>query len=629
MRVRKLICSVLSTVMLLSGTCFGMVLADSPTDTLIRDTVTEPDVGQIEAFVTRLYSLALDRQPDEGGLSSWSGVLTGKKGTGISVAYGFIYSGEFQGRDISNEQYVDLMYQMFFGREADAAGKAGWVNVLDSMDREAGRLDVFNGFANSTEFNELCSRYGIVAGTFVPGKDVDQVARVNLFVERLYNVVLGRECDKDGMAGWTGALLSGENTGAQAAYGFFFSPEYENSGKTYTQFVNDLYNAFMGREADEAGLTAWVNVLYNGGSKEHVFNGFSQSPEFGAICDSYGIIRGGEISEENNSTSSLHAEPTISATPTTSPTPAWPRIELSGRREDRVTPDVNSYYEGDNFILYVHEGATVRGCVAEDIERILGELQELYGMSYDVDHRVYDSDWRELYFDGDFEGLNPDCRKVNILLTQDPHNGYIEWGAEYGVLLYENDLLFEDGDPDLYENVAAHELAHVLQGRQSRIGKVLEEGMGVYAQMMISMRDGFPDYAGAMQYLRYDPWAWSVYDDSGLIADAEQEFIRAMAPDSEHDHYYFGVRFVKFRIDTYGSDVLMDICNATAQAELNTGSGVNTDQLVAIIKDCTSNDVFVRFSSWYVENWQDFSKEYIDFLVEQGIDLSNFDLTHP
>ena len=47
----------------------------------------------------------------------------------------------------------------------------------------------------------------------------------------------------------------------------------------------------MNREPDEAGYTAWVGQLDSGVSREEVFNGFSQSTEFGRICANYGIIR--------------------------------------------------------------------------------------------------------------------------------------------------------------------------------------------------------------------------------------------------------------------------------------------------------------------------------------------------
>ena len=56
-------------------------------------------------------------------------------------------------------------------------------------------------------------------------------------------------------------------------------------------YTSDVYKrqVFMNREADEAGLSAWVNVLGEGQSREHVFNGFADSPEFQELCRSYGI----------------------------------------------------------------------------------------------------------------------------------------------------------------------------------------------------------------------------------------------------------------------------------------------------------------------------------------------------
>ena len=57
------------------------------------------------------------------------------------------------------------------------------------------------------------------------------------------------------------------------------------------EFVNRLYRTFMGREADEAGFSAWVSQLDGDVSLEDVFNGFAESPEFTRICASYGIVR--------------------------------------------------------------------------------------------------------------------------------------------------------------------------------------------------------------------------------------------------------------------------------------------------------------------------------------------------
>ena len=255
----------------------------------IMAAVPSADTTGINQFVTRMYNVCLDRNPDQNGLNAWSGVLADKKATGSSVAYGFIYSSEFQNKNCSNEDYVRYMYSAFFGRQPDNAGFNAWVNVLNNG---TSREEVFAGFANSTEFSNLCKSYGVVRGYYMQGQNVDQVANVNLFVERLYNVVLDRSCDDGGMQGWTTQLVTHQNSGAEAAYGFVFSPELLDKALCNSCYLDVLYGAFMGRKADATGKNAWLNILASGTSREEVFNGFAGSQEFGNICASYGIDAG-------------------------------------------------------------------------------------------------------------------------------------------------------------------------------------------------------------------------------------------------------------------------------------------------------------------------------------------------
>ena len=273
---------------------------------------------EIREFVARLYRVCLNREPDEDGLNYWIGELRDKKETGVAVASGFIFSPELQNKNYSNTEYVEVMYDAFFGREADSEGLKFWVKSLDDG---MTRAQVFTGFANSKEFFNLCDSFNVVAGTFLPEFDLSKVIRTNFFVERLYNVVLGRKCDKDGMEFWTRQLLSGQNTGALTAYGFFFAKEYENSYKFYSEYINDLYNALMGREAEEEGFNFWMKEMKNGSTKEHIFNCFAASQEFTAICADYGILRGDPVPEDRDTTYTLRPDPD-NPTPTTAPTVA-------------------------------------------------------------------------------------------------------------------------------------------------------------------------------------------------------------------------------------------------------------------------------------------------------------------
>ena len=85
------------------------------------------------------------------------------------------------------------------------------------------------------------------------------------------------------------AIRSGQNTAKEAAAGFVFSREFEKKELSDEDFIKTMYNVFMDREADEIGMQEWQQVLSDGKSREHVFNGFADSTEFKKICESYGI----------------------------------------------------------------------------------------------------------------------------------------------------------------------------------------------------------------------------------------------------------------------------------------------------------------------------------------------------
>ena len=112
----------------------------------------------LTAFVSRMYTKALGRAYDVSGLNDWTGdYLDGKKSAN-DIAYGFILSQEFEGRNLSDEAYVDTLYRTFFDREPDEGGKAGW---LDELANGTSRKDVLDGFLGAEEFANLKSSFGV------------------------------------------------------------------------------------------------------------------------------------------------------------------------------------------------------------------------------------------------------------------------------------------------------------------------------------------------------------------------------------------------------------------------------------------------------------------------------------
>ena len=258
----------------------------------------------VEAFVAQLYRVCLGREPDAVGLADWSNKLTSKQIDGVSAAYGFVFSPEFISKNLCNEDYVKQLYSAFLGRKPDAVGLADWVSQLANGTT---REEIFNGFAMSQEFKGLCDKYGIDQGTGIAipptgtipngkcaicGKEESvEIDGVKGFVQRLYRVCLNRNADPVGLEDWCNKLRNYTATGRSVAYGFIFSQEFIGKNYNNSDYVEYLYQAFMGRSSDPVGKQDWLNRMARGWTRQQVFDGFVGSQEFTDICNSYGIIR--------------------------------------------------------------------------------------------------------------------------------------------------------------------------------------------------------------------------------------------------------------------------------------------------------------------------------------------------
>ncbi|MCR5719046.1 MAG: DUF4214 domain-containing protein [Lachnospiraceae bacterium] len=123
------------------------------------------------------------------------------------------------------------------------------------------------------------------------------------FVKRLYLLCLDREADEGGLAFWKEKLLSKEYTGAYAGAHFFLSDEFTSHNYSDEDYLEHLYNVMMGRESDEGGKQFWGDLLKSGVGRQYVLQGFIVSPEFGRICEDYGIERGVYTPSEGSSKS--------------------------------------------------------------------------------------------------------------------------------------------------------------------------------------------------------------------------------------------------------------------------------------------------------------------------------------
>ncbi len=110
-----------------------------------------------QEVVTRFYNALFGRNPDEVGLSNWVNYLvdSANGGGGKTIqdaAQSFAESAEFQnmyGANVSNSDFVNLLYQNILHREADEGGYNNWLNELNHT---GDRGSMITGFSNSVEY---------------------------------------------------------------------------------------------------------------------------------------------------------------------------------------------------------------------------------------------------------------------------------------------------------------------------------------------------------------------------------------------------------------------------------------------------------------------------------------------
>ncbi|WP_060481600.1 DUF4214 domain-containing protein [Pseudomonas sp. NBRC 111119] len=146
------------------------------------------------------------------------------------------------------------LYQGILGRDADAGGAKAFTGLVNDG---TSLTDIANQFLNSAEFAGAANEASI---------------------NNLYTTLLGRAADAAGSDAWEAVLANG-GTLADVAAGIAVSQEAQERDASNGDFVRDLYTSVLGREADEAGLDAWVSQLFNGTSRADVAKGIVGSVE--------------------------------------------------------------------------------------------------------------------------------------------------------------------------------------------------------------------------------------------------------------------------------------------------------------------------------------------------------------
>ena len=103
-------------------------------------------------FISRCYQYILGREASAAELDNWIGQMTNGTKTPDQIARGFLFSNEFKGRNVGNEDLVKILYKVYMNRDADPEGLKTWTEKLDNGNS---MKDLLDAFAKTNEFKKV------------------------------------------------------------------------------------------------------------------------------------------------------------------------------------------------------------------------------------------------------------------------------------------------------------------------------------------------------------------------------------------------------------------------------------------------------------------------------------------
>lgn len=221
----------------------------------------------LDGQIDRLYRAFFGRSADTAGLAFW--IEQRASGARVeSIAEAFANSDEF--RSLAGEPddgaFVDKVYASVLGRSPEAAGRAFWINQLASGLSRGGLVVAFSD----------APEYVTLTGTVAPTSGAEGA------VTRLYWAFFQRPPEPEGLTYWTAEVHDGRAQLSAVSGAFTTSPEFAATYGTLSnqEFLDLVYDNVLGRRSDDRGFNYWLGQLEAGRTRGEVMLAFANSPEF-------------------------------------------------------------------------------------------------------------------------------------------------------------------------------------------------------------------------------------------------------------------------------------------------------------------------------------------------------------
>ena len=110
-------------------------------------------INRAYSFINRMYRKCLDREGEYKGLQYWVDQIMNHNVSLGAAASEFVFSKEYIAKDVDLETYLTTLYRVFMNRQPDEGGMASWMR--SGLPRE----QIFNAFVGSQEFSNICSSF--------------------------------------------------------------------------------------------------------------------------------------------------------------------------------------------------------------------------------------------------------------------------------------------------------------------------------------------------------------------------------------------------------------------------------------------------------------------------------------
>lgn len=218
------------------------------------------------ATVEQLYQELLGRQADPGGLEYWQGKI-GSDGVSEAERAEFLAAAqpELSSRGANvGETAIDQVYQQVLGRGYDPQGLQYWQNYFGteiSPEERAAfvaaaqpELARRQASEDANAANNAARAAAATTGAATAASPLSRYASA----QQLYDEYLGREADPEGLKFWQNYFGNEIDQNELAAFQAAARPELTSRAPTV---VDQWYNEALKRPADESGRAYWLDQI--------------------------------------------------------------------------------------------------------------------------------------------------------------------------------------------------------------------------------------------------------------------------------------------------------------------------------------------------------------------------------